>query len=97
MIFFICNNALAEITSIITTQFIFFSQCQQFQVVGNKIRQKQKLRLWRTRILVAVAVAVGIVVLIVVIVVVVVSQQDETPQTNLYLGSFNHGPSNDTS
>lgn len=73
------------------------ASCQQFQVISNKVRQKQKLRLWRTRILVAVAVAVGIVVLIVVIVVVVVSQQDETPQTNLYLGSFNHGPSNDTS
>lgn len=71
--------------------------CQQFKVVSNKVRQKQNLRLWRTRILVAVAVAVGIVVLIVVIVVLVVSQQDETPQTNLYLGSFNHGPSNKTS
>lgn len=76
---------------------MFIFQCAQFKVVSNKVRQKQKLRMWKTRILVAVAVAVGIVVLIVVIVVVVLTQQDETPQTNLYLGSFNHGPSNETS
>lgn len=71
--------------------------CAQFQMVSNKVVRKQKLRVWKTRILLAVAVAVGIVVLIVVIVVVVVTQQEETPQTNLYLGSFNHGPSNETS